>query len=65
MGGGDGHVIVDNAIQSVLTNPVVHGVLPPKHQTAIDLFINTDPGTWTDVQRTESFKAFEWAHKNL
>jgi hypothetical protein len=64
MGGGDGTVIVRDAMKQALTNPIVHGALPQSHQDSIDPFINTDSGTWTADQQKHAFKAFEWAEKH-
>lgn len=70
MGGGDGHIIVSDAAQGALTNPVVHGGLPATTTGALDPVLwsdaptNTvlrDPSTWNKQEREIVGRAFHWA----
>ena len=64
MGGNSGHIIIDDAIKQTLTNPQIHGDLPPKTQAIVDPILAKDPGTWTAVERVVTLRAFTWAHNN-
>jgi hypothetical protein len=63
MGGGDGHVIVDDAVKATLGNPVVSGSLPTNMQGPVADILAKD--SWTAQDRHTLGKAFSWALCNL
>jgi hypothetical protein len=65
MGGGDGHIIVSDGIKQILSNPVVHGLLPSGIQKDIAGPLALDPGVWTSVDKKAMHHAFKWAMSNL
>ena len=65
MGGNSGVIIIDDAIKQELTNPMIHGQLPPKTQSVVDPILARDPGTWTVDERAATFRAFTWAHTHV
>lgn len=64
MGGNSGGIIIRRAIQTALTDPVVHGSLPQSHKAAIDPFINDECGTWSTANYHKAHDAFNWAAKH-
>jgi hypothetical protein len=65
MGGNSGTIIIDDAMKQVLTNPQIHGVLPPKTRAVVDPILAREPGTWTADEGAAIFRAFTWAHTNI
>lgn len=61
---GGGVIIIRDAMQKTLTNPVVHGSLLPEEVAAIAPFIETDINTWTSEQTHLAAKAFFWVAVN-
>jgi hypothetical protein len=52
MGGGDGTVIVKNAVKAALSDPTVHGNLAPKMQAKIDPVLAKDVADWSTADCT-------------
>jgi hypothetical protein len=65
MSGGGGGPIVVNHAKHALSDPIVHGQLPPATQTLIDPVLAKDPGTWTPREKKDVKGAFNWAYDNL
>jgi hypothetical protein len=65
MGGGDGHVIVDDATVSTLGNPLVSGSLPKEMQGPVATILANDPDDWTEEDRCTLGDAYKWALCNL
>jgi hypothetical protein len=63
MGGGT-IIIIRNAIKQALSDPLVHGMLPPKMLVKVDPILAKDTSAWTAEDDVESMRAFSWAHKN-
>lgn len=64
MSGGGGHIILSNT-KATLSDPLVHGALPPKTTAIIDPILAKDPSTWSALERREIAKAYSWALNNL
>ena len=60
--GGGGHIIIDDAIKQALSDPLVHGVLPPDMQAEVDPILAKDTSNWTENDDCIAFAAFHWAH---
>jgi len=60
MGGGDGTIIVRDAMKSVLTNPVVHGKIPKETTRVIDPVLEKDVGEWSVYEHRAIVDAFTW-----
>jgi hypothetical protein len=65
MGGSDGGIIVQRAVHDTLTDPLVHGNLPPKWPAIVDPILARDPSTWTAKEKKDLAACFTWALTNL
>lgn len=61
MGGGDGTIIVRNAMKRALSHPLVHGQLPEKMTAVIDPVLAKDEGEWTLHEHHAVLEVFNWA----
>lgn len=61
MGGGDGTVIVRNAMKKALSHPLVHGQLPDKMTRVIDPVLAKDAGIWSLAEHHAVLEVFNWA----
>jgi hypothetical protein len=64
MSSGGGTVIVNHAKQA-LSDPLVHGQLPPKTQTMIDPILAKDVSLWTARDKKDIAAAFTWGLCNI
>jgi hypothetical protein len=64
MSSGGGTIIVNHA-KTALTDPLVHGQLPPATQKLIDPTLAKDPSTWTASEKKDVGVAFSWAINNI
>lgn len=74
MGGNSGGIIVSDAAQGALTNPIVHGQLPVTMTGSLDPvlwsdisanLVLRDNSTWNDQDKEIVGRAFHWAICNL
>lgn len=59
--GGGGTVIIRQAIQRALTDPLVHGMLSDLDKTMVDPIMGKDCDKWTHHEHEQALKAFVWA----
>jgi len=64
MGGSSGGIIVQHA-KTALTDPLVHGGLPPRTQEIVTAILARDPSTWVARDKQDLAAAFTWALCNL
>lgn len=63
MSGGGGHVIL-HAVRQTLTNPLVHGQLPPDTKILVDAIFDKDDADWSDYDKHVIAEAIRWALLN-
>jgi hypothetical protein len=61
---GGGHIIINQAIKQALSDPLVHGMLPPEDQAVVDPILAKDVNDWTMEDRHLAAKAFFWVAVN-
>jgi hypothetical protein len=63
-GGGGGIIIIRNAIKQALSDPLVHGNLPPGIQTDIASALAKDTSAWSIDDDKATQHAFSWAMRH-
>lgn len=64
MGGNSGGIIVQNHAKIALTDPIVHGQLPPHMCHKLDPILAKDP-PWEEGECDTVATAYSWALLNL
>ena len=64
MGGGGGIIIIRNNLRTALSNPIVHGQLPPDMADEVTEILSVEDHTWTESDLCNLNKAFSWAVHN-
>lgn len=58
---GGGVIIIRNAMQKALTDPMVSGSLPPDVLALLDPFVFKTTSSWTHAEHRTAAHAFNWA----
>lgn len=62
--GGGGIIIIRNAVQTALSDPLVRGLLRPGQVARLDQFITAPPSTWGEEEHEFALFCFNHAAHN-